>query len=89
VRLGELDYSRKNDGAEPIDVKVFRSYNHPKYQENGWYHDIALLELESSVKLNPMIRPLCLIDSRPPHRNAVVAGWGNTRLGMFFLFFFK
>ena len=86
VRLGELDYSTNKDGAQPIDVKVRKTIIHPNYVWGSLAHDIALLELETSVKLGSSIRPLCLPEATTttsPDEEATVTGWGNTRICQF------
>lgn len=84
VRLGDLDISIDNDDAEPVELRIKRRINHPQYNGQRLYHDIALYELEREVKLNSYIRPLCLYTGRNLETNAALAsGWGHTSWGKF------
>lgn len=49
VRLGELDYARDNDGANPIDFLIKRMIIHEEYDPNFKTNDIGLLILQSDV----------------------------------------
>lgn len=87
VRLGELDISNPNDGAQPEDVPIERVITHPSYTSTALQNDIALLRLNRNVVFRSGLRPACLPDQyagfdlttlrTPP----VVVGWGSTVTG--------
>ncbi|KAE8573470.1 venom protease isoform X2 [Halyomorpha halys] len=82
VRLGDLDISINNDDAEPIELRIKRRINHPQYNRQRLYHDIALFELEREVQLNTYIRPLCLSTGNDVDiKSAMASGWGHTSWG--------
>ncbi|XP_050710963.1 venom protease-like isoform X2 [Eriocheir sinensis] len=88
VRLGEHDYTRYNDGASHVDFGVLNLIYYPDYKPAEAYHDLALLKLDSKVKLQSFIRPVCLpfgkrIEENMTDAVATVAGWGNTLNGGF------
>lgn len=51
MRLGEHDYTKDNDGASPKDFGVLDVVYYPDYSPPEAYHDLALLRLNSEVKL--------------------------------------
>lgn len=51
VRLGEHDYTTDSDGAFPEDFDVLDLVLYPDYKPPQPYHDLALLKLNSKVKL--------------------------------------
>lgn len=55
---------------------------HPDYKPSIRYHDIALLRLNRSLKLNPRVRPACLeVNSQIPGKSAIASGFGKTLYG--------
>lgn len=63
VRLGDQNLFDAYDGAEPVDYQIKNFVKHEKYDSSEKLNDIALVELEKSVKFTAFIRPACLIDS--------------------------
>ncbi|XP_073833752.1 venom protease-like [Musca autumnalis] len=66
VRLGELDYTRTNDDADPVDFSIESYKIHEEYNYNTKFHDIAVVLLNETVKFNDYIAPACLplVDGR-------------------------
>lgn len=64
-----------------IRRKIKEIKDHPRFFREGYFNDIAVLELKRSVYTNEDISPICL---PPPNfalgrvNEAVVAGWGKT-----------
>nr|XP_049705558.1 serine protease snake-like [Helicoverpa armigera] len=63
--LGTVTYVslgvRSNDRHKnPNIYKIKRVFNHPKYNEPSWYHDIALLQTEQEIHFNSDLLPACL-----------------------------
>ncbi|XP_075216406.1 venom protease-like [Lycorma delicatula] len=79
VRLGELDLSRKNEIANPIDFEIIRRINHPDYRSELIYNDIALYQLNCSVTFTDTIKPICLPQPNSYYdvTNVIGAGWGR------------
>lgn len=79
VRLGELDLSQNEDGAEPEDYDIDRIIVHPDYRYPQKYNDIALLKLKRTVRFTKFITPACLYTKdNIPQRKALATGWGKT-----------
>lgn len=77
VRLGELDTDFDDDGA--VDYNISTIINHPKYEREYKYFDIALLKLQTKVKMTQFIRPACLYNKAIIHQSqALATGWGAT-----------
>ncbi|XP_037942839.1 serine protease snake-like, partial [Teleopsis dalmanni] len=60
VRLGELDFDKTNDDAQPEDFKVARYIAHPDYDEDSAFNDIGLVELAKFVIFSEYKLPACL-----------------------------
>lgn len=70
VRLGVQNLAA--DGTEPtlVQVKIKKVIKHPEYNSIQKDHDIALLELEESVKFDAkLLRPACLQQDENPEAN--------------------
>lgn len=81
IRLGELDYSRNNDGADPKDYNISGITIHPEYglmNLDATYNDIALIRLTEKVVLTPDVRPACLPTSMEIGDRMIATGWGHT-----------
>ncbi|XP_050321265.1 LOW QUALITY PROTEIN: serine protease snake [Bactrocera neohumeralis] len=77
VRLGASNLNEISNELQ--DIKVAVIILHPKYKSFSHYHDIALIKLESSVKISSKVHPGCLWQL--PHINIptmVATGWGRT-----------
>lgn len=80
VRLGELDMNTDDDSA--VDYKISAIINHPKHIRKYDYFDIALLKLETKIKINKFIRPACLYNKAQIYQSkALATGWGHTAYG--------
>jgi len=83
VRLGELDLSSDDDGADPIDMKVSDIVIYPSFNARNYQNDIAIIRLLGSAPHSHSIRPICL--PRPAHVGnsfagliPYITGWGST-----------
>ena len=83
VRLGDLNLQNNNDGARPVEFLVDETIVHPDYIKTSKYNDIALLRLDSKVKLNNQIRPACLYnnDNINYSQKVTATGWGSINYG--------
>lgn len=82
VRLGELDLNTKKDNADTRDYSISEIITHPEYKSPHMNHDIALFKLNTSVKFNSYIRPICLNMRQDLQFDKVTAtGWGSTGYG--------
>ncbi|XP_023166145.2 serine protease snake [Drosophila hydei] len=80
VRLGELDFASDQDDAEPEDFVVQEIIEHPDYNYQMLYHDIALLLLDRAVKFSVYKHPACLpfVDG-DRSENFIAIGWGHKK----------
>ncbi|XP_050433643.1 venom protease-like isoform X2 [Adelges cooleyi] len=85
AHLGDLDLDSKvRDGAAPVDVPIERVMTHESYNAQDYTNDIALLKLETVVRFNQHIQPICLPIMSDLRTNLLVkslpfvAGWGST-----------
>ncbi|XP_049811283.1 proclotting enzyme [Schistocerca nitens] len=86
VLMGDIDLKRQDEPSQPEQYKVVQVKAHPKFNRVGYYHDIALLELERPVRRSRYSIPICLpgnelrdepfVGTRP-----TVVGWGSTHYG--------
>ena len=60
VRLGEQNLVSDDDGAQPIEIKILSFIKHPSYNSFEQIHDIALIELDTTMNFTDFIRPACL-----------------------------
>lgn len=60
VRLGDQNLLKDDDGAQPVEYKVWRVIKHKNYVHNLKKNDIALIELDQTVIFTKFIRPACL-----------------------------
>ncbi|KAB7503497.1 Plasma kallikrein [Armadillidium nasatum] len=79
VRVGDLNLQLDTEKNPAFDVKVKHLIIHPNYNKINLDADIAILEMEESVKSLPHVKPVCL-----PHKNyspvinqCKVPGWGQ------------
>jgi len=85
VRLGELDWTDKNDGAEHQDIDIAKVIKHPEYNISTNKNDIAILHLRKNVNYDKgTVRPVCLpTDYSGPGKieglknDPVAIGWGR------------
>ncbi|XP_058448816.1 uncharacterized protein LOC131428788 [Malaya genurostris] len=84
VRLGEYDITSDNDGANPVDIYVDRTFIHEQYNEKTIQNDVALIRLQRNVPLSDSIKPICLPVEEAirsfdlTYYSPFVAGWGTT-----------
>lgn len=83
---------RKQQLAAHAKKTYFKEYRvasikqHPKFQRNGFYNDIGLIELKSEVDYDDLISPVCLPTEHDLKRDmsgymATVLGWGTLSYG--------
>lgn len=78
VRLGDLDYAREDDDAQPKEYVVIRRIPHPQYRPPEKYHDIALLQVDKKIETAIYIGIGCLDVTREhTGENVTVTGWGQ------------
>ncbi|GLH06565.1 Trypsin-7, partial [Gryllus bimaculatus] len=77
VRVGSTE---RQSGGTVFEVKEV--ITHPKYNPGEHFdYDIALLELNGSIKISPTSQPVDLPDEGTPVEEGevgVIAGWGST-----------
>ncbi|XP_076257708.1 transmembrane serine protease filzig isoform X1 [Rhynchophorus ferrugineus] len=81
--FGEFDISGDLESKKPVSKNVKRVIVHRKYDPDTFENDLALLELESPVKFDSHIIPICLPRDNEDFtgRMATVTGWGRLRYG--------
>lgn len=78
IRLGEQDYSRTNNGADPQDYSILRVKKHPGFRSSSKYNDIALIQLSQRARMSDYTRPACLWQSHSVnHPHVTATGWGR------------
>ncbi|EFA04602.2 venom protease [Tribolium castaneum] len=81
VRIGDLDLKNDTEDADPNDLRIIKTFAHPKYKSSSHYHDIALLQLEKNVTFGSYYKPACLhLDNSVPTSLEAI-GWG--KVGVF------
>ncbi|XP_066991103.2 venom protease isoform X3 [Anabrus simplex] len=84
VRVGELDFSRDDEDADPFDVAVSNAEVHPNYKPPAYYNDLAVLKLAQTVKFGRYVKPICLPEKTNNSYEGAVAiltGWGYLSFG--------
>jgi len=77
VLLGAVNLNKPGSLAQKYHVKKW--IQHPQYSTATVYHDIALIELDRTVKFSENIQPACLYTkSDIPEFGLQVTGWGKT-----------
>lgn len=82
VILGITDLTKK-DGGWVQRIKISRIIKHPQYRRPLYYHDVAILVLESPAKFTTHVRPICLTTKPVASRDLWtqdlrILGWGQT-----------
>uniref|UniRef100_A0A8C9QEH6 Peptidase S1 domain-containing protein n=1 Tax=Spermophilus dauricus TaxID=99837 RepID=A0A8C9QEH6_SPEDA len=78
VTLGAHNIEKQEKTQQVIPVK--RTLPHPDYDNQYYYNDIMLLQLEKKAKLNAAVQPIKLPrgkDKVKPGKVCLVAGWGR------------
>ncbi|XP_071055523.1 venom protease-like [Onthophagus taurus] len=82
IRLGELDLASETEHAEPQDFNVLKTFTHPQYDFESFYHDIALIKLDRPVIYTKYVKPACLESKLEfEYNNLTITGWGATEYG--------
>jgi secreted trypsin-like serine protease len=77
VLLGAVDINDPGFSAQKYHVQ--KIILHPEYSPATMYNDIALIELDRTVKFSEHIQPACLYTkSDIPEFGLKVTGWGAT-----------
>ncbi|XP_077290849.1 trypsin-1-like [Arctopsyche grandis] len=75
VRLGALYL----DSTEGFVYEIVDKKKHPEYKSQSNQHDIALLQLNSTVTYSNTILPACIhVGNQVNDSNAIAIGWGST-----------
>nr|CAI5841159.1 unnamed protein product [Callosobruchus analis] len=76
IRLGTT--TLQTETLESMDYRVLRKIPHPLYATGQQYNDIALIELDGTVKFTEYILPICLDDGNGYSGIKLIAtGWGR------------
>ena len=77
VMLGAVNLNKPGCLAQKYQVKKW--IQHPQYCTGTVYHDIALIELDRTVKFSQTVQLACLnTKSDIPEFGLEVTGWGKT-----------
>ncbi|CAN7984358.1 unnamed protein product, partial [Ixodes hexagonus] len=82
IRLGA--YNLREPEPHVQDIEVSRLRQHPRFMQDTFMNDIAVLRLKHAVKFNEHIRPVCLPMRRGDSffgKTATVLGWGTRAFG--------
>ncbi|KAF8791539.1 Proclotting enzyme like protein [Argiope bruennichi] len=82
VRLGEYNFSEKNEHQEDIPVAEIK--RHALFVTLTFQHDIALLKLKRRIEYTKFIGSICLPNPKSGNYtnvNATVVGWGTVAFG--------
>lgn len=74
VRLGGTSLT----DSTIYDVKIKRFIKHPEYNATSIYHDIALVELEDSVRDIKVFQGCLWLENGIPDSNVTALGYGHT-----------
>jgi secreted trypsin-like serine protease len=78
VLLGAVNLNEPGFLAQKYYVR--KLIHHPEYSRARVYHDIALIELDRTVKFSDNIQPACLnTKSDIPEFGLEVIGWGTRK----------
>uniref|UniRef100_A0A182RIN5 Peptidase S1 domain-containing protein n=1 Tax=Anopheles funestus TaxID=62324 RepID=A0A182RIN5_ANOFN len=83
VRLGDVNLASSIDDEYAQQYEILRIVRHPQHRFSKKYFDLALVELDSTVRLTPGVCPACLwTNSRVlPAEYFQTAGFGATSFG--------
>ncbi|XP_043279987.1 trypsin-like isoform X2 [Venturia canescens] len=81
VRIGEHD---KSSAIESItqDFEVEKVIRHANYDSFDFDNDIALLKLRGIIRMEGLMRPVCLAEKGLTYsgKNGIVTGWGRIQI---------
>lgn len=78
VRLGDINLRSISEASDPQDFKVERVFRHPQYTPPSRYHDIALIQLNQTVRYTAYVKPACLHSDFELPSDLLATGWGKT-----------
>ncbi|KAK9679919.1 Trypsin [Popillia japonica] len=80
VRLGMLNLGVDSDEDDDIvqEEVIKRFIVHPDFKSVKKYNDIALVELQRSIKFTPYVRPACLNVNPTEKTRGIAIGFGKT-----------
>ena len=83
--VGEFD--RNKIEANEAIYDILDVIIHPGYERRTVNNDIALLRIESNIRFNDDVGPICLPEKDVTYTGyeAVVSGWGSQAYGMMFV----
>ena len=83
IRAGEYDTQTANELFPHVEYKVENVVIHEGFYRGALLNDIALLVLQSSVKMNDVIGLICLPsqDQAYDNKNCIATGWGKNKFG--------
>ena len=85
VIVGEYDLTKDKENLKPVAKPVKRMIVHRDYNPATFENDIALMELESPLDIQPHVVPICLPEQNGQFLGqlASVAGWGKLNYGKY------
>lgn len=83
ISISLLVHDRKSNSSREISRKVKNSTVHERYSPFNIDNDIGLLELEESVEMSNVLRPVCMPirDKTYLDEIGIASGWGATSEG--------
>lgn len=83
VKFGVIYIKDTGSNAQTIEIEKFT--NHPNYDPDGKYFDIAIIKLKSNVKFTEFVRPACIATSQPDWKKGIAVGFGKTSHGKWWI----
>ncbi|KAI5706598.1 hypothetical protein M8J76_013434 [Diaphorina citri] len=82
VRLGEYDFSKVNE-TKVTDIPAAAMKVYPRFSEQNYENDIALVQLSKKAQYNSFVRPVCLPQAGDFYEDqiGIVTGWGTLSYG--------
>ncbi|KAI8042477.1 hypothetical protein M5D96_003790 [Drosophila gunungcola] len=79
VRAGEWDFETKTEQLSHVDARIRLIVRHPDYIEETGANNVALLFLETPLRLTRHINPICLPaeDWHFDNSRCIFSGWGH------------
>lgn len=81
IRAGDVDLINNYDDSEPQDRRIISRIIYPDYQRATQFHDIALLKVDTPLKFQATVKPICLALKPTNHyvsedNKSIAMGWG-------------